>query len=96
MFYLKCSICVPLAEYAAYHVPVCGGAVCAATERAARALVALLVARVAHRVVRVPAGRRARARRPGPAVRAYAAALRTYQGGVKGRSKQYMEEGYTG
>lgn len=66
---------VPLAERAADHVAVGGGAVGAAAQRAAGALVALLVARVAHRVVRVPARRRARAGRARAAVRAHAAAL---------------------
>lgn len=66
---------LPSAGSTSYHVPVGGGAVCAAAEWAEGALVALLVARVAHRVVRVPARGGARARRPCAAVRAHAAAL---------------------
>lgn len=65
----------PATRRAPNHVAVGGGAVGAAAQRAARALVALLVARVAHGVVRVPARRRARARRARAAVRAHAAAL---------------------
>lgn len=67
---------LPLACGAPYHVPVGGGAVGSSTERAAAALVALLVARIADGVVRVPARRRARAWRPGTTVRTYATTLR--------------------
>lgn len=69
------AVHVAAAGRAADHVAVGGGAVGAAAQRAARALVALLVARVAHRVVRVPARRRAGAGRARAAVRAHAAAL---------------------
>ena len=65
------------AQAALHHLLVGGRPVGAPAQRARVPLVPLLVARVAHGVVRVPSARRARAGRARPAVRADSTALPT-------------------